>query len=267
MSQKTWGGRFEGGTDQRVEAFSESISFDHRLYRHDIRASQAHARMLAATGLLSNEESTYIVQALNEIENTITSGEMEFSFGLEDIHTHIERALIDKLGDTGRKLHTARSRNDQIATDIKLWVRDTIDELCEMLAGLQSAFLESAQRQCDVIIPAYTHMQRAQPVLAGHYFLAYIEKFERDRERLMDCRKRVNVLPLARRHLLERHCRSTAKWSGKNSASTLWLAIVSTFPVIGTSSRNCSSICRWWRFTSADGPRSGFSGRRLSSIL
>ena len=164
------GGRFEGGTDKRVEAFSESISFDHRLYRHDIRASQAHAKMLAATGLLSNEELTDIVQALNEIEKTITAGEMEFSFGLEDIHTHIERALIDKLGDTGRKLHTARSRNDQIATDIKLWVRDTIDELDGMLAQLQSAFLESAQRQCDVIIPAYTHMQRAQPVLAGHYF-------------------------------------------------------------------------------------------------
>ena len=196
MSQKTWGGRFEGGTDERVEAFSESISFDHRLYRHDIRASQAHARMLAATGLLSNEESTKIVQALDDIEKTIACGEMEFHFNLEDIHTHIERALIDKLGDTGRKLHTARSRNDQIATDIKLWVRDTIDELCEMLKQLQSAFHESAQRQCDVIIPAYTHMQRAQPVLAGHYFLAYIEKFERDRERLMDCRKRVNVLPL-----------------------------------------------------------------------
>src|SRR5262245_3743272 len=196
MSQKTWGGRFEGGTDAQVEAFTESISFDRRLYKHDIRASQAHARMLSEVGLLTTEEAGQIVAALDAIGTEIEAGEMEFSVTLEDIHTHIERALIAKLGDVGRKLHTARSRNDQVATDVKLWVRDAIDELDKLLADLQRAFVASAEREAGVILPGYTHLQRAQPVLAAHYFLAYVEKLQRDRDRLADCRKRVNVLPL-----------------------------------------------------------------------
>src|SRR6266487_4665891 len=126
-SQKTWGGRFEGGTDARVEAFTESISFDRRLYRQDIRGSQAHARMLAEVGLLSADEATQICSALDETSAEIEAGKMEFSISLEDIHTHIENALIAKLGDVGRKLHTGRSRNDQVATDAKLWVRDALD--------------------------------------------------------------------------------------------------------------------------------------------
>jgi argininosuccinate lyase len=196
MSQKTWGGRFSGDTDSRVEAFTESISFDRRLYRHDIRASQAHARMLGEVGLLTPDEAEKIAAALDEIGAEIDAGKMEFSISLEDIHTHIERALIARLGDLGRKLHTARSRNDQVVTDVKLWVRDAIDELDDLLADLQRAFVESAERERDVVIPGYTHLQRAQPVLAAHYFLAYVEKFQRDRDRLADCRKRVNVLPL-----------------------------------------------------------------------
>jgi argininosuccinate lyase len=196
MSQKTWGGRFEGGTDARVEAFTESISFDRRLYRHDIRASQAHARMLAEVGLITVDESKQICSALDEIGADIDAGKMEFSIALEDIHTHIERALIAKLGDVGRKLHTGRSRNDQVATDVKLWVRDAIDELDELLGDLQRAFVASAEREAGVILPGYTHLQRAQPVLAAHYYLAYVEKFQRDRDRLADCRRRVNVLPL-----------------------------------------------------------------------
>jgi argininosuccinate lyase len=196
MSQKTWGGRFTGGTDARVEAFTESISFDRRLYRHDILGSQAHARMLAEVGLLTRDEAEQIVKALDEIGNQIDAGKMEFSISLEDIHTHIERALIAKLGDVGRKLHTARSRNDQVVTDLKLWTRDAIDELDSLLADLQKAFVESAEREAGVVLPGYTHLQRAQPVLAAHYFLAYAEKFQRDRDRLADCRKRVNVLPL-----------------------------------------------------------------------
>jgi argininosuccinate lyase len=194
--QKTWGGRFTGGTDRRVEAFTESISFDQRLYRHDIHASQAHARMLGEVGLLTRAEAEQITSALAEIEADIDAGKMEYSIALEDIHTHIERALIAKLGDLGRKLHTGRSRNDQVVTDVKLWVRDAIDELDALLAELQRAFVESAQREAGVVIPGYTHLQRAQPVLAAHYFLAYVEKFQRDRDRLADCRKRVNVLPL-----------------------------------------------------------------------
>lgn len=193
---KTWGGRFTGGTDQRVEAFTESITFDRRLWRHDIRASQAHARMLGEVGLITPTEAEQIAKALDEIGTEIEAGRMEFSISLEDIHTHIERALIAKLGDLGRKLHTGRSRNDQVVTDVKLWVRDSIDELDELLKDLQKAFVESAEREAGVVIPGYTHLQRAQPVLAAHYFLAYVEKWQRDRERLTDCRKRVNVLPL-----------------------------------------------------------------------
>jgi argininosuccinate lyase len=196
MSHKTWGGRFSGNTDNRVEAYTESISFDHRLYRHDIRASQAHARMLAEVGLLSKPEAEQIAAALDEIGAEIDQGRMQFSFGLEDIHTHIESALIARLGDIGRKLHTARSRNDQVVTDVRLWTRDAIDSIDSRLRDLQVAFLALAEQEREVVMPGYTHMQRAQPVLAAHYFLAYIEKFQRDRERFADCRKRLNVLPL-----------------------------------------------------------------------
>jgi argininosuccinate lyase len=196
VSQKTWGGRFSGATDNRVEAFTESISFDRRLYRHDVRASKAHARMLAEVGLLTADEAEQIALALDAIAGEIDHGEFAFSIGLEDIHTHIERALIERLGDLGRKLHTGRSRNDQVVTDVKLWVRDAIDDLDGRLKELQRALLASAERDRDLILPGYTHMQRAQPVLAAHYFLAYVEKYERDRGRLADCRRRVNVLPL-----------------------------------------------------------------------
>lgn len=196
MSHKTWGGRFTGETDNRVEAFTESISFDRRLYRHDIRASQAHARMLAEVGLLTAAEAEQIVSALDAIAGEIDRGDFAFSVKLEDIHTHIERALIEKLGDVGRKLHTGRSRNDQVVTDVKLWVRDAIDDLDDRLKEVQRALLFAADRERDVVLPGYTHLQRAQPVLAAHYFLAYVEKYQRDRERLADCRRRVNVLPL-----------------------------------------------------------------------
>jgi argininosuccinate lyase len=196
VSQKTWGGRFSGATDNRVEAFTESISFDRRLYRHDVRASQAHARMLAEVGLLRADEAEAIAAALDAIAAEIDRGEFTFSIGLEDIHTHIERALIERLGDLGRKLHTGRSRNDQVVTDVKLWVRDAIDDLDGRLTDLQRALLESAERDRDLVLPGYTHMQRAQPVLAAHYFLAYVEKYQRDRDRLADTRRRVNVLPL-----------------------------------------------------------------------
>jgi argininosuccinate lyase len=196
MSQKTWGGRFTAPTDRLVEQFTESISFDRRLYPQDVRASQAHARMLAAVGILSAAEAEQIVGALDAIRSDIEAGRMEYRTALEDIHTHIEAELIRRLGDLGRKLHTARSRNDQVVTDVRLWVREAIDDLDVWIARLQRAFVDLAERERDVILPAYTHLQRAQPVLAAHYFLAYVEKFERDRDRLADCRKRVNVLPL-----------------------------------------------------------------------
>jgi argininosuccinate lyase len=196
MAQKTWGGRFSGATDDRVEAFTESISFDHRLYRHDIIASQAHARMLARIGLLTEDEAEQIALALDQIGAEIERGAFPFSTKLEDIHTHIEHALIERLGDLGRKLHTGRSRNDQVITDVKLWVRESIDNLNGRLVEMQRALLTAAERDREVILPGYTHLQRAQPILAAHYFIAFIEKYQRDRDRLADCRRRVNVLTL-----------------------------------------------------------------------
>jgi argininosuccinate lyase len=194
--QKTWGGRFTGATDNRVESFTESISFDQRLYREDITASQAHARMLAHVGLLTLDEAEMIVAALNDIKGEIEAGTFEYSIKLEDIHTHIEQALIKRLGDVGRKLHTGRSRNDQVITDVKLWTRSAIDVIDLRLLELQRALVSNAERHHDLVIPGYTHFQRAQPVLASHYFLAYVEKYQRDRDRLSDCRRRVNVLSL-----------------------------------------------------------------------
>jgi len=196
MSGKTWGGRFTGGTDQRVEQYTESISYDQRLWRHDIQASKAHATMLSECGLITPAEAGQIHKALDEIGDLIDQGNFEYSTSLEDIHTHIESALIKKLGDVGRKLHTARSRNDQVITDVKLWVREAIGVLDEKLKTLQRSLVVSARKNHEVVLPGYTHLQRAQPVLASHYFLAYTEKFQRDRDRLADCLKRVNVLPL-----------------------------------------------------------------------
>src|SRR5215211_2325834 len=195
MSQKTWGGRFAAPTDRLVEQFTESISVDRRLYPQDVRASQAHARMLAGAGILTPTEAEQIAAALDAIQADIEAGRMEYRTSLEDIHTHIEADLIRRLGDLGRKLHTARSRNDQVVTDVKLWTRDAIDGLDGRLKELQRAFLDLGVRERDVVLPGYTHMQRAQPVLAPHYFLAYVEKFQRDRDRLADCRTRANVLP------------------------------------------------------------------------
>ena len=189
-------GVFGDGPDPRVEAFCESHTFDRRLYKQDVAGSIAHAQMLASIGVLTSDESSQIEQALREIEQSIDRGEMEFSSSLEDIHMHIEKALIERLGDVGRKLHTGRSRNDQVSTDFRLWCRDAMDEIDVLLTNVQQAFLGRCDDDFDVILPAYTHLQRAQPVLAAHYWLAYCEKFQRDRERVSDARKRTNVSPL-----------------------------------------------------------------------
>ncbi|MDB4676589.1 argininosuccinate lyase [bacterium] len=192
MKSPSRSGVFQSGADTRMEAYGESISFDRRLYRHDIRGSIAHAEMLATVGLLSTDEYKLIRDSLKEIEAELDADELPIRFELEDIHMHIEQALIDRIGDTGRKLHTARSRNDQVSTDIRMWIRDALDEVDHGLELLQRAFLNRCEQDFEVILPAYTHLQRAQPVLAPHYWLAYIEKFSRDRERVADCRRRVN---------------------------------------------------------------------------
>jgi argininosuccinate lyase len=194
--KKPWGGVFQSEADPRVEKFTESVSFDRRLYAHDIRGSVAHAQMLAKVGVLTADEAGQIVAGLEQIGAEIAAGTFVFRQELEDVHMNIERALIDRLGDVGRKLHTGRSRNDQVSTDMRLWIRDAIDRTDGLLAAVQQAFVGRCDSDAGVILPGYTHLQRAQPVLAAHYWLAYTEKFQRDRNRLADCRRRVNQLPL-----------------------------------------------------------------------
>lgn len=189
-------GAFEAAVDKRVESFTESISFDHRLFRQDIAGSIAHCQMLRSRGILTDDEYQAIRDQLEEIRKEIESGKFEFDPALEDIHMHIEKALIDRLGDIGRKLHTGRSRNDQVSTDFRLWVRDAIDRTVELVVDLQRVFVARCDRDRETILPAYTHLQRAQPVLAAHYWLAYCEKLERDRERLVDARRRTNTSTL-----------------------------------------------------------------------
>jgi argininosuccinate lyase len=196
LTSPSRGGVFSKATDRRVERFTESVSFDHRLYAHDIQGSVAHAQMLAAVGLINEQECQQICQTLESIRTEIAADKFAFKPELEDIHMHIEQALIDRLGDVGRKLHTGRSRNDQVATDLRLWTRDALDRIDGRLVALQRAFVERCDADFDVILPGYTHLQRAQPVLAPHYWLAYCEKFERDRQRLADCRQRVNTSSL-----------------------------------------------------------------------
>lgn len=196
MSSKPWGGRFDQPTNKLVEAFTESISFDARLAEVDVRGSKAHATMLAEVGLLTADEQQSLCETLDRIAGEIERGELPWRTELEDIHMHIESRLIELTGDIGRKLHTGRSRNDQVSTDLKLYVRDAIDQLDQLLISLQQAFVLRAEGDIDIILPGYTHLQRAQPVMASHYWLCWCEKFQRDRDRLADCRKRVNVSPL-----------------------------------------------------------------------
>lgn len=195
-SDKPWGGRFSEGTAKSLEAFGASIQYDCRLYRHDIMGSKAHAKMLAAVGLITAEERDAILQGLDEIGAEIESGRFVFRPELEDIHMNIERALTEKIGDAGARLHTARSRNDQINLDMRLYLRDECAELDRLLADLQRAFAKLARKHLGAIMPGYTHMQRAQPVLLSHHLLAYVAMFGRDRERVADCKKRIDVLPL-----------------------------------------------------------------------
>ncbi|MCC9606583.1 argininosuccinate lyase [Blastopirellula sp. JC732] len=189
-------GVFNTEADQRVERFTESVSFDRRLYAVDISGSIAHAQMLADVGVLTAEEAGQIETTLLAIKAEIDAGDFEFQQSLEDVHMNIEKQLVDRLGDVGRKLHTGRSRNDQIATDTRLWVREAIDAIDERLETLQRAFVGRCDADAEILLPAYTHLQRAQPVLAPHYWLAYVEKLARDRTRLADCRRRVNICSL-----------------------------------------------------------------------
>ncbi len=195
-SGKLWGGRFAENTAASVEAFTASIHYDARLYRHDIMGSMAHARMLARQGLITEQERDAILEGLAAIRDEIEAGTFEFRPELEDIHMNIEKALTDRIGPAGARLHTARSRNDQVALDLRLYLRDEGRELDRLLAGVQEAFVRLARRYLGVVMPGYTHLQRAQPVLLSHHLLAYYEMFARDRGRVADWLERMNVLPL-----------------------------------------------------------------------
>ncbi len=191
-----WKGRFAKATADLVQQYGESISYDWRLYKHDVAGSIAHARAQLKAGLLNDEEFSSIEKGLHEVEIEITNGNFDFSIELEDIHMNIESALTKKIGAAGAKLHTARSRNDQVATDTRLYCREEIDSLTVLLSGLQAALLAQAEQHAASIIPGYTHLQRGQPVTVGHHLLAYVEMLDRDKSRLSDTRKRLNVSPL-----------------------------------------------------------------------
>ena len=196
MSEKLWAGRFTQPTDAFVEEFTASINFDQRMYRYDILGSVTHARMLARQGIISENEAETIVQGLEGILVEIEAGDFEFTVAREDIHMNIEARLIEKIGAVGGKLHTARSRNDQVALDVRLYLRDEIDAIAQALGTLQAALLDQAEKNLDVIMPGYTHLQTAQPVLFAHHLLAYFEMLARDTGRLHDLRSRLNHLPL-----------------------------------------------------------------------
>ncbi len=193
---KLWGGRFSKSTDKSVDDFNSSIRFDQRMYRQDITGSIAHAKMLGKQGIIEKSESDLIVKTLGEILKDIEDGKVEFLIDAEDIHMNIETILISRIGDTGKRLHTGRSRNDQVALDIRMYLRDEADEVEEMLKSLKETILSVAEENIETIMPGYTHLQKAQPITLAHHFMAYYEMFKRDGERLSDLRKRINVMPL-----------------------------------------------------------------------
>jgi argininosuccinate lyase len=194
--KKLWSGRFSEPTDAFVEAFTASVEFDQRLYRYDIQGSIAHATMLARAGILSTTERDSIIAGLERIREQIESGEFDWSVELEDVHMNVEARLTSAIGDAGKKLHTGRSRNDQVATDVRLYLRDEIEIIRGEILRLQHALLDKAEQEAETILPGFTHLQTAQPVTFGHHLMAWFEMLERDRERLADCNKRVNIMPL-----------------------------------------------------------------------
>jgi len=196
MSEKPWGGRFESPTDEFVEAFNASTDVDARMYAEDIAGSKAHARMLCEQGILTQNDLNAILRGLDEISGEINSGEFEFTIALEDVHMNIEARLTEKIGDAGKRLHTARSRNDQVTTDTRLYLRRRTDSIIVRIRHLQSVLVQLASEHADTIMPGFTHLQTAQPVTLGHHLLAYVEMLDRDAGRLADARTRMNQCPL-----------------------------------------------------------------------
>jgi argininosuccinate lyase len=195
-SGRRWSGRFTEPVDQEVKRFTASVAFDRRLAKYDIEASLAHARMLRAAGILSRRDLAAIERGLAQIRREVDDGRFRWSLDAEDVHLNIERRLTALVGDAGKRLHTARSRNDQVATDLRLWLRAEIDEIAARIAALERALIDQAERHAELVMPGFTHLQVAQPVTFGHHLLAYVEMLSRDRERLLQARSRVNRMPL-----------------------------------------------------------------------
>lgn len=193
---KLWGGRFSKATDALVDDFNSSIRFDARMYEQDITGSMAHAEMLGRQGIIPKDDADLIVKTLGEILADIEAGKVEFLIDAEDIHMNIETILIERIGDVGKKLHTGRSRNDQVALDLRMYLRDEVAQIEEMLKDAMATILDIAEKNVDTIMPGYTHLQKAQPVTAAHHFMAYFQMFSRDLDRLRDCFKRINIMPL-----------------------------------------------------------------------
>nr|AGT02403.1 argininosuccinate lyase [Strigomonas culicis] len=193
---KLWGGRFQKSTDKKVDDFNSSIRFDQRMYKQDIKGSIAHARMLGKQGIIPQEDVTLIIEGLKRIREDIDAGKIQFQVDAEDIHMNIESILTQRIGDAGKRLHTGRSRNDQVALDLRMYLKDEIDEVRDMLLHTLFVFSHLAEEHVDTIMPGYTHLQKAQPVTLAHHLMAYFEMFARDYGRLRDCYGRVNVMPL-----------------------------------------------------------------------
>ncbi|MCV9940564.1 argininosuccinate lyase [Boseaceae bacterium BT-24-1] len=227
MSNRMWGGRFATGPDAIMEEINASIDFDQRLWRQDIRGSLAHAAMLAETGILTKDDVDVISAGLKGIEDEIEAGRFTFSRALEDIHMNIESNLKERIGLAAGRLHTARSRNDQVATDMRLWVRDALDQLDEQVADLQLALAQKAETYAGAVMPGFTHLQSAQPVTFGHHLLAYVEMLARDRSRLRDARERMNECPLGAAALagtsfpIDRHMTAKALGFARPTANSL----------------------------------------------
>ncbi len=227
MSNKMWGGRFESAPAAIMEEINASIDFDKRLWRQDIRGSKAHAAMLGATGILTQDDVAAITRGLDQVAGEIEGGTFTFSRALEDIHMNIESRLKEIVGEPAGRLHTARSRNDQVAVDFRLWVRDTVDELDAQLADLQLALAEKAEAHAGTVMPGFTHLQSAQPTTFGHHCLAYVEMLGRDRSRLADARRRMNECPLGAAALcgtsfpIDRHMTAAALGFDRPTANSL----------------------------------------------
>lgn len=243
---KLWGGRFEKNTDKEVNDFHSSIRFDKRMYRQDIKGSIAHARMLGSCGIISKDDSEKIIDGLNEILCEIENGTLEFMIDAEDIHMNVETMLIAKIGDTGKRLHTGRSRNDQVALDIRMYLKDEICEIKSMLISLENTLLSLAKEHLGTIMPGYTHLQKAQPITLSHHLMAYFEMFKRDISRLSDTYRRTNVMPLGSGALAA----TTYKLDREMVANELGFDSITLNSIDGVSDRDfvielasCLSIC------------------------